>query len=148
MLAWFSSSLELAWDKQICTEFLSMKIFQISSRLRRMKYWNMHLSDPVLLLGPLISLGLSIILDLSSQILDKEETGLSSSDLLLVEKFPLSWVAEILCWQIDLSQVAVPWQHLSSKVTLFLNPKVFFDHGCGNLPWVISWEGGPQNFQF
>ena len=57
----------------------------------------MHLSDPVLLLGPLISLGLSIILDLSSQILDKEETGLSSSDLLLVEKFPLSWVAEILC---------------------------------------------------
>ena len=80
---------------QICTDFLSIKIFQISLRLGRVEYWNMQLSDPVLILGPSPLLNFSIILDFPSCILDKEEIGLISSDLLLVEKFPLFWVAEI-----------------------------------------------------
>ena len=80
---------------QICTDFLSIKIFQTSLRLGRVEYWNMHLSDPVLLLAPSPLLSFSIILDFPSWILDKEEIGLISSDLLLVEKFPLFWVAEI-----------------------------------------------------
>lgn len=72
---------------QIRTGFLSIKICQISLRLDWVEYWNMHLSDPVLILDPLVLLSLSIILDLSSLTLDKEEIGLDSSDLLLVEKF-------------------------------------------------------------
>ena len=80
---------------QIGTDFLSIKIFQISLRLGRVEYWNMHLSDPVLILGPSPLLIFSIILDFPYWILDKEGIGLNSLDLLLVEKFPLFWAAEI-----------------------------------------------------
>ena len=62
----------------IRTDFLRIKIFQIFLRVDRLEYWNMHLSDLVLTLGPLIILRLSIVLEFPSWILDKEEIGFNS----------------------------------------------------------------------